>query len=128
MTHLKLQKLLYYAQGFSLACNNESLFNEPIEAWEHGPVCPELYQEYKAYKRRPVPPKKGLTMEAVKIKFTPEQLEILELVYDNFGCLTGSRLRQVSHSDLAWINARARGGDIMTLEEMKVSCLVRLTE
>ena len=36
ITNLKLQKLVYYAQGFSLAINNRPLFNEQIRAWQHG--------------------------------------------------------------------------------------------
>ncbi|MDR3205074.1 MAG: DUF4065 domain-containing protein [Deltaproteobacteria bacterium] len=50
MTHLKLQKLVYYAQGFSMVFNNEPLFDRDIEAWEHGPVCADLYNKYKKYK------------------------------------------------------------------------------
>jgi uncharacterized phage-associated protein len=49
MTNLKLQKLVYYAQGFYLAMMDSPLFNEPIEAWEHGPVCVPLYHEYKNF-------------------------------------------------------------------------------
>jgi uncharacterized phage-associated protein len=124
ITHLKLQKLVYYAQGFSLAFNNEPLFDEPIEAWDHGPVCPQLYQKYKSFGREPI--NSNLHLDDVCSKFTERQLEILEIVNENFGCLTGSMLRRVSHSDSAWINARSRGGDIITLDEMKTSCLERL--
>ncbi len=38
ISNLKLQKLLYYAQGFHLALYDEPLFPEAIEAWTHGPV------------------------------------------------------------------------------------------
>ena len=38
ITHLKLQKLLYYAQGVCLAITGNTLFNEEIQAWQHGPV------------------------------------------------------------------------------------------
>ncbi|OQY42717.1 MAG: hypothetical protein B6240_13665 [Desulfobacteraceae bacterium 4572_87] len=46
ISNLKLQKLVYYAQGFYLALYDEPLFNEPIEAWTHGPVIRELYRSY----------------------------------------------------------------------------------
>lgn len=39
---LKLLKLLYYAEGCSLALNDRSLFSEDIIAWEHGPVVIDL--------------------------------------------------------------------------------------
>ena len=46
ISNLKLQKLLYYAQGFHLAIFNKPLFNEPIEAWAHGPVVGSSYRKY----------------------------------------------------------------------------------
>lgn len=49
ISNLKLQKLLYYAQGSYLALTNEPLFNENILAWKHGPVVNEVYQVYKKY-------------------------------------------------------------------------------
>ena len=49
ISNLKLQKLVYYAQGFHLALYDEPLFLEAIEAWTHGPVVPDLYRHYKKY-------------------------------------------------------------------------------
>ena len=47
ITNLKLQKLLYYAQGYYLARKNDPLFKEDFIAWEHGPVIRKVYDEYK---------------------------------------------------------------------------------
>lgn len=47
VTHLKLQKLLYYIQAWVLADHKESLFDEDFEAWTHGPVLPSIYRKYK---------------------------------------------------------------------------------
>ena len=41
-SNMKLQKLLYYVQGFHIAVFNRPLFNEDIEAWMYGPVVPEI--------------------------------------------------------------------------------------
>ena len=43
LSHLKIQKLLYYAQGWHMANYGLLLFNEPIEAWRHGPVVRSIY-------------------------------------------------------------------------------------
>ncbi|MDR1039734.1 MAG: DUF4065 domain-containing protein [Deltaproteobacteria bacterium] len=43
LTHLKLQKLLYFAQGWYLAYHNAPLFEDPIEAWKYGPVVRSVY-------------------------------------------------------------------------------------
>ena len=55
LTHLKIQKLCYYAQGFALAILDKPLFFEDIEHWKHGPVIPTLYQKYKSYGASPIP-------------------------------------------------------------------------
>ena len=47
ISNLKLQKLVYYVQGFSLAMNNRPMFEEDIYAWQHGPVVPSLYHNFK---------------------------------------------------------------------------------
>lgn len=49
MTNMKLQKMLYYQQGFHLAYFGTPLFDEEIEAWMYGPVVPSVYDEYKSY-------------------------------------------------------------------------------
>ena len=55
MSPKKLQKLVYYAYAWTLALLNETiddlhfrLFHNKIEAWVHGPVVPDLYQQYKS--------------------------------------------------------------------------------
>lgn len=47
ITQLKLQKLMYIAQGIHLALYDKPLLKEEIEAWQHGPVVRELYNEFK---------------------------------------------------------------------------------
>ena len=47
LTNMKIQKMLYYAQGFHLALFNIPLFEDKIEAWRLGPVIPDVYQKYK---------------------------------------------------------------------------------
>lgn len=51
ITHLKLQKLLYYAQGISLGMFDKPIFSENIEAWPHGPVVKEVYSVYNTFGR-----------------------------------------------------------------------------
>lgn len=54
LDQLKLQKLLYLAQGVSLAAFDEPLFLEDIEAWRYGPVVPIVYRASKVYGRDPI--------------------------------------------------------------------------
>lgn len=106
MTLLKLIKLLYYAEGCSLALNNKSLFDEPIIAWEHGPVVEEVYQKYKKD-----PYNLPLDEEDYKIseKFNKEDLECLEQVFNVFGAYSAWGLRNKTHSETPWIEATNNG-------------------
>ncbi|RMD63362.1 MAG: DUF4065 domain-containing protein, partial [Planctomycetota bacterium] len=55
ITNLRLQKLLYYAQGWSLALRGEPLFDETLEAWKHGPVAPSVYHIFKTHGKQSIP-------------------------------------------------------------------------
>ena len=47
MSHLKLQKLLYYMQALHLAYFDQPLVNDDFQAWLHGPVSRILYDHVK---------------------------------------------------------------------------------
>jgi hypothetical protein len=47
MSAMKLQKLMYYSQAWTLAWTDRPLFEEEIEAWAKGPVVPELYNKHR---------------------------------------------------------------------------------
>ena len=96
ITHLKLQKLCYYAQGYALALMGEAMFAEPIEAWEHGPVVRVLYDEYKQFRRSPIPPGD----EPAEIE--PWRTRILEMVHQRFGWMSAWELRNRTHAEVPW--------------------------
>ena len=54
ITTMKLQKLCYYAQAWSLVWEEEPLFDEEFEAWANGPVCPELYAAHRGMYKVPI--------------------------------------------------------------------------
>ena len=98
ITNLKLQELCYYAQGYHLAVEGEPLFEETIEAWDHGPVVPELYREYRRYGSGPIDFPASLDLG----EFTAEQLTILDEVWENYGQYTGWKLRDMTHDERPW--------------------------
>lgn len=108
ITHLKLQKLIYYAQGFVLAFTVRSLFNESLEAWRHGPVCRELYQKYKKWSYHSIPIERN--QDSIdKIKKYPEVEEILQLIWQIFGNLSGPQLEEMTHAEMPWKIAIKKG-------------------
>lgn len=103
ITNLKMQKLVYYAQAFHLALFGIPLFEEKIEAWQHGPVVPELYHALKKYESSPIDPEDPIFR--VKLEFTEDQIEFLDEIYDNFARFSAWRLRDMTHSEAPWIDA-----------------------
>lgn len=98
ITNLKLQKLIYYAQGFYLAWREEPLFSDPIEAWAHGPVVRPLYIQYQRYGAGPIP-----TPEEFDLTSIDEQTrELLEEVYQVYGQYSAWGLRNLTHEEPPW--------------------------
>lgn len=97
ISNLKLQKLLYYAQGCHLALHEIPLFNDDIVAWEHGPVVVSVYQEYKSNKGN------GITdFEPPTENFSEEENDLLEFVQKNFGQYSAWKLRNMTHEEMPW--------------------------
>lgn len=110
---MKLQKLIYYAHGISLAELDLPLIEERVEAWAYGPVVPSIYQEFKSCGSG------AITVKATKIYLdqnrrsfrivTPaiddypdaqanqKVKEILNTVWDTFGSLSGIQLSKLTH-------------------------------
>jgi len=113
ISNLKLQKLLYYAQGVNLALNDVPLFAEPIEAWTHGPVVPQVYRHYRQHGGEPIP------VERVELDAYPIDIrELLDEVNDVFGQFSASKLRAMTHNEPPWMNTPP--GGVISPESMKV--------
>ena len=69
ISNLKLQKLLYYAQGVFLAVTDKPLFDDDIVAWLQGPVVESVYHQYKANGAQGIPFDEDFDFA----EFTPEE-------------------------------------------------------
>lgn len=67
VTLLKLQKTLYYAQGYFLRFFSEPAFKDEILHWAYGPACPSVHFAYSHYGAEPLSPKQGLRLEPMPI-------------------------------------------------------------
>jgi uncharacterized phage-associated protein len=100
VTHLKVQKLIYYAQGWALALIGEPLFKEDLQAWAHGPVAPSVWDEYREYGYAPLPQSKS------KKKIDGQTTRLLESVNENYGIYTAKKLEKMTHKEAPWLEAR----------------------
>lgn len=106
LTLLKLLKLLYYAEGCSLASGRGSLFPEKIEAWEHGPVVREIYDKYSGDPYH-LPFNKDDMASIDKIR--DDDNAFLDEVYRVFGQYSAWGLRNMTHQEKPWLEATSGG-------------------
>jgi len=100
MTAMKLQKLVFYSQAWSLVWEEGPLFNERVEAWINGPIVPDLYShhrgEYIIGAWSPGDPK----------KLEPCQIETIDAVIKFYGDKTAQELSDLTHAEKPWLDAR----------------------
>jgi uncharacterized phage-associated protein len=100
MTPMKLQKLLYFAEGLFLAQNpkEKRLFQEDFQAWEYGPVLPTLYRMFKSYGRDAVPRNHLFATPNRTLNELPENVKAaLDASVSQLGKFSAIRLSDFSH-------------------------------
>ena len=102
VTSMKLQKLVYYSQAWSLAWDDEPLFGEDFQAWANGPVCPELFKEHKGYFRLSA----DFFGKYVDGVLSPEQIDTIDIVLKDYADMAPHELSDLTHREYPWINAR----------------------
>ncbi|MGM0456804.1 MAG: Panacea domain-containing protein, partial [Cyanobacteriota bacterium] len=102
ITNMKVQKLLYYAQSLHLALYDEPLFNEVIQAWRYGPVCPPAYRFYHEFEAKQLPIPSLDELKAIP----PEQKQVLDETWIYFGWYHAYRLSEMTHGEFPWKKAR----------------------
>jgi uncharacterized phage-associated protein len=96
---MKLQKLCYYAQGYMLA-GGKDLFPEDFQAWQHGPVIPELYQKYSSYSWRAI----DVDLPA-EVEDKALEADVADIVAA-YGRYDGAALSTMTHREAPWLDAR----------------------
>ena len=101
ITNKKLQKVIYYAQAWSLALRDKPIFKDQIEAWIHGPVVNSVYQKYKKYGF-------GTIEEKVDVEglFTENEKKFLDNVWRVYGKKDAEYLELLTHNEEPWQLAR----------------------
>jgi uncharacterized phage-associated protein len=112
MSHLKLQKLLYYVEAWHLAILDESIVTDQFRAWMHGPVSTKVWHHFKdanspvfnTIEIDPATAESALDMARRSLK--PEQFSLIEDVLREYGKLNAYELEAQTHSESPWLKAR----------------------
>ena len=129
ITPLKLQKILYYAQGFYLAKHDVELFVEDFQAWAHGPANVEIYNKYKQFGYSAIEePKENIP------DIKEETKNFLFEIWKTFGIYDGKFLEELTHAETPWLEARkgCKPGEncttVISKESMKEFFKLKLNE
>lgn len=99
ITAMKLEKLCYYCQAWTLVWDEKPLFSNRIEAWGKGPVSPELYHWHSG--KFLVENDEALNNQC-KGNLTDKEKENIDEVLDGYGMLTAQELSDLTHSEEPW--------------------------
>ncbi|WNH48295.1 DUF4065 domain-containing protein [Stenotrophomonas aracearum] len=99
VSHMKIQKLLYFAQGHAMSLLDAELISDNCQAWDYGPVYPNVYRHLKKYGASAV--RSEIVDEADAERFDPAQATavkpFLRVVWNKYGELDALRLSELSH-------------------------------
>ena len=129
LSHMKLQKLVYFAEGWHLAFKDQQLIDDRIEAWPYGPVIKSLYHQFKSYRNANIrEPETIIEANGGRIKvdipnipngdtFT---LGLLNKIWEIYGNFSAIDLSTMTHQDgTPWHKTyKERGGGGSQAEEI----------
>ncbi len=104
ITHLQIQKILYYIQAQFLVEKSKPLFLEPIEAWRHGPVVSSVYSYYRRYTNMAI-----FSKEQPSVTFTTNEQKIMNKVIDKYKEVNGWDLVNKTHQESPWKDVYRNG-------------------
>lgn len=118
LSGMKLQKLLYYCQAWSLVWDEAPLFEEEIEAWKNGPVVRAVYDEHKG----------KFSIDSWPLgdasHLSQKQRETIDAVLSYYGHRSAQWLSDLTHMEDPWKDARGklgaydRGYEVITHEKL----------
>lgn len=98
ISNLKLQKMLYYLQGFFIAAFDKKLFEESIEAWQYGPVVREAYFHFKDFGAAAIVLKGDENIIGLPLS----ENQLFQEVMQEYGQFSAIKLMKMTHEELPW--------------------------
>lgn len=132
---MKIQKLVYYAHAWSLALFGEALISDRIEAWEHGPVVPALYDEFKEFGRKNIDRLaseigEDWAVESPRVPKSDKRTHaLIKRIKEVFGKYSAVQLSNMTHApDEPWSRVPKRRPGIRIPDVLIKQCFVKKFE
>lgn len=117
ISNLKLQKILYLIQAYFLMQTKKPCFSEEIEAWDFGPVIPEVYRRYKQFGSTDIQVR-CLNLEKVQKRFRKEDRKRIDAVIDKFADFSTANLTILTQNQAPWNEAFDRKEKVIRCEDI----------
>lgn len=101
LTPLKLQKLLYFVQGWAIAEWGRPFFRDRMEAWRHGPVVPEVYARYKGRESKPIEE----VPSTAKDSLSDAERALVHAVWDAYKSYSGWAVSDLTHGEAPYLES-----------------------
>lgn len=119
VSNLRLQKLLYFVQIAFLATKDSQCFNDDLEAWDYGPVVPEVYRKYKIFGSTMIPTAVS-NRDQINTVIGNNDQQIINSMLDLLQKCTTRELVEISHAQDPWKNIYVPGANnVITKEAMR---------
>lgn len=102
MSTMKLQKLVYYSQAWSLVFDDRKLFEDDIEAWANGPVVRSLFKAHQGEYMVD----EAFCKHGDSSNLDADAKATIDEVLRAYGELSANDLISLTHSERPWIEAR----------------------
>lgn len=124
LSPMKLQKLMYFAQAWHLKVLEEPLLDDHFARWQHGPVIPSIYHEFKAFRWSPIT-RQATTLSvgtngdfATNIPMIPAEdrntWSLIEAIIKKYGHLSATELSNLTHKPgSAWAKITVPDGSFI---------------
>lgn len=134
LTPMKLQKLMYFAQAWHLKILERPLLDDYFARWQHGPVIPAVYHEFKAFGYHPITRMAttlardafGVGGDNVPIIPSTDQnsWNLIDAILNKYGHFDGVQLSALTHlNNSAWAKQGA-DGSVITPEEIRLDTTI----
>ena len=108
LSPMQVQKLVYFADGMSLATLDKPLVSDDFEAWRFGPVIRTLYDALRRYGGGAIlrrinygdgAPFQPQDAKVAKTSLAPPEKRLVDRIYDRFSPLPAFKLSALTHAD-----------------------------
>lgn len=127
LTQMKIQKLVYISHGYCLAILNKPLIDDEIQAWQYGPIIPQLYNEFKVFGKNEIDTlaynfelddEFNIIKDIPKVDEEDTQIkELINAVWEKYKDYTGPNLSNLTHrKNTPWDKTYKSGYLNMTID------------